>query len=149
MRLFADGVKDMVEKHWNEIALDKNTVPLNVNWMQYVQLERMGLWKAWTVRKDDELIGYCTWFINKHIRYQNTTYCTGDVFWVKPEYRSGWTGFKMFKTCFERGLPRPCKVIENEKHSFQDGRVGKLFERLGMKPIETMYSCYLPDDIPK
>jgi hypothetical protein len=69
-------------------------------------------------------------------------YATADVFFILPERRKGMVGYRLFAEAF-KALPKPCKVLINEKLHFKDGRVGKLLERLGMKPIEVVYSKYI------
>jgi hypothetical protein len=66
------------------------------------------------------------------------------VFFILPEHRNGLVGYRLFSEAL-KALPKPCKVLINEKIGFKDGRVGKLLERLGMKPIEVVYSRYLKE----
>lgn len=142
--LLAEGVEELTRQHWEEIALDKEQVPLDTNWREYLQLEATGRWRAFAARKNGKLIGYITWWIGKHVRYRGTTYCEADVFFILPEHRNGLVGYRLFSEAL-KALPKPCKVLINEKIGFKDGRVGKLLERLGMKPIEVVYSRYLKE----
>lgn len=142
--LLKEGIAQTVFQHWNEIALDKESVPMDVDWSRYLNWERLGHWRAFTARSDGVAIGYICYWIDHHIRYQNTIYATADVFFVKPEFRRGWVGIKLFKESF-KALPKPCKVLVNEKLHFEDGRVAKLLEMLGMKPIEIVYSKFLKE----
>lgn len=143
-RLMADGVVEITRQHWNEIALDKATVPLDTDWDRYLRHEAAGAWRAFSARKDGLVIGYICWWLDHHIRYQNTVYATADVFFILPEHRRGLVGYRLFSEAL-KALPRPCKVLINEKLHFQDGRVGRLLERLGMKPIEVVYSKFLSE----
>lgn len=143
-RLLAEGVADMTVKHWREIAMDQASVPLDTDWSRYVGHEDAGNWRAFTARKDGKLIGYLCFWLDNHIRYQGTLYATADVFFVLPEHRKGMVGYKLFSEAL-KALPKPCKVLINHKLHFEGGRVGKLLERLGMKPIEVVYSTYLKE----
>jgi GNAT superfamily N-acetyltransferase len=141
--LIDSGVKDIVARHWEEIALDKASVPLDTDWDKYQSLEDSGSWRAFAARCDGKLIGYISYFIDFHVRYKTTRYVEADVFYILPEYRNkSRAGLILFQE-FLAALPKPCKVLINEKLTFKDGRVGRLLEYLGMKPIEVVYSKFL------
>jgi len=143
--LIRDGVVEITKRHWQEIALDKEDVPLDTDWRKYQALEDSGSWRAFAARRDGRVIGYITYFIDFHVRYRTTRYVEADVFFVLPEYRKGTgAGLAMFRA-FMQALPKPCKLLVNEKITFQDGRVGRLLEHLGMKPIEVVYSKFLKE----
>lgn len=141
-RLLDEGIAEVVRAHWHEIAMDKEQVPLDTDWDRYLSQERAGMWRAFSARLDGRPIGYICWWIDHHIRYQTTIYATADVFFILPQHRAGMVGYKLFSESL-KALPKPCKVLINEKLHFQDGRVGKLLERLGMKPIEVVYSKFM------
>jgi GNAT superfamily N-acetyltransferase len=141
-RLLDEGIAEVSRKHWEEIALDKATVPLDTDWNRYLHYESLGAWRVFSARVDGKPVGYICWWIDHHIRYQSTIYATADVFFILPEHRKGMVGYRLFAEAF-KALPKPCKVLINEKLHFKDGRVGKLLERLGMKPIEVVYSKYI------
>lgn len=143
-RLLDDGVAEIARKHWEEIALDKASVALDADWDRYLRHEAAGAWRAFSARRDGRVIGYICWWIDHHIRYRGTIYATADVFFILPEHRKGMVGYRLFSEAL-KALPKPCKVLINEKLHFQDGRVGRLLERLGMKPIEVVYSTFLPE----
>lgn len=143
-RLLDEGIAEVVRAHWEEIALDKATVPLDTDWDRYLRNEALGTWRVFSARRGGVPIGYICWWIDHHIRYQATIYATADVFFILPAHRNGLVGYRLFSEAF-KALPRPCKVLVNEKLHFQDGRVGKLLSRLGMKPIEVVYSKFLAE----
>lgn len=138
----SEGGLDLFQNHWREIALDKDTVPLDVDWRRYYAAEAEGLWRVFAARDGKRIVGYISWYIGPHVRYKSTTYCAADVFYLDPAYRKGTTGYRMIKAALE-ALPRPCKVLMTEKLHFKEGRVGRLFERLGLRPIEQVYSMTL------
>ena len=142
--LMVHGLLDLTQAHWQEIALDKDSVPLDIDWKRYFDAERAGLWRVFAAQEEEtkQLAGYISWGVGPHVRYKNTTYCIADVFYLAPQYRKGSTGYRLFKEAFA-ALPRPSKIIVSEKLHFKDGRVGKLLERLGLRPIEKVYSMTL------
>jgi hypothetical protein len=45
-RLLDEGIADVSRKHWEEIALDKATVPLDTDWNRYLHYESLGAWRV-------------------------------------------------------------------------------------------------------
>jgi len=140
--LLADGVDELTRRHWQEVAGDCEAVPLDCDWSLYLAAEARGEWRAFAARKDGRMIGYICWWINRPIRYRSTLYCECDVFWIAPEHRKGLTGYRLFVEALN-ALPKPCRVILQEKLTFKDGRVGRLLERLGLRPVEIVYTTFL------
>jgi GNAT superfamily N-acetyltransferase len=128
-------------EHWEELAENKDIVPLDPDYERYYMLESINSLLFVTIRKNGELIGYFIGIINKGLHYQTTIDCRMDIFYVRKQERGGSLGIKLFKAVEKelraRGVDRwyvGCKV----KHD-----VGKLFERLGFNAIETFYSKVL------
>lgn len=140
--LLSDAAGIVTYRHWQEIALDKDEVPLVIDWLALLNEERIGRFRVFTARLDGGLIGYISFRFFKPERYATTLYVTDDVFWMAPEHRKGLTGYKMLKAAIE-ALPRPCKLQFKEKLTFEDGRVGALLERLGLHATEVLYSAWL------
>ena len=69
-----------------------------------------------------------------------------DIFWLDPSYRQGWAGIRLLKLT-EKGLKEiGVKVLHfNAKLHFEASRgtIGKLFERMGYRPVETVYSKFI------
>lgn len=141
--LLDEGLADLVKLHWEEIALDKEKVPLDVDWDRKLSLEASGAWRVFTARRDDILVGYISFYIHESaVNYKSTRYIHDDVFWLCPSERRGLTGYRLLQKSIA-ALPRPCKLQMKVKLGFEGGRVGKLLERLGLSPIEVVHSAYL------
>jgi len=127
--------------HWEELAENRDCVPLDPDYERYLLLDSAGELLFVTIRKNGALIGYFIGIINKGLHYQSTIDCRMDIFYVRQEERGSSLGIKLFKAVEKelraRGVDRwyvGCKV----KHD-----AGKLFERLGFNPIEVFYSKML------
>lgn len=142
--LLDDGVEQLVEQHWGEIALDKADVPLAIDWTAMLADELNGTFKVFTARDGARLVGYVSCHLFYPARYTATLYVNDDVLWLHPDYRKGLAGYRML-AAFLRAIPKPCKVQMKEKLTFKEGRVGKIFERLGLTAVETVYSAYLSE----
>ena len=99
-----------------------------------------------TVRDGPALVGYVFVLVFPHLHYASTLWAQTDIFWLDPAYRQGLAGYRMLrimeKSLKEAGVKA---VAVNVKLHFEASRgtIGKLFERLGYKPIETIYSKYI------
>lgn len=73
--------------HYDEVALYKDSVPLDVDWERYAALDQLGMLKVFTVRSGETLVGYAVFFVGPHMHYRRTSYANNDVLFVHPRYR--------------------------------------------------------------
>lgn len=133
-------LRPLLVRHWNEIALDKAAVPLDVDEARYRILDEGGNLVIITARDGVRLVGYVVAILSSHLHYASTLFGAIDVFWLDPAYRAGVNGIRLF-TELELELKRRGvrKMIGQTK--LGAGRdVSRLFEYLGWKPIETVFS---------
>jgi hypothetical protein len=91
---------DFLEIHYDELALHKDTIPLNPDYDRYLSLESKNQLKIYTLRTDEHiLIGYAVFFISPMIHYKSTICATNDLLYISKEYRQGMTGIKFIKYC--------------------------------------------------
>jgi len=87
----------LLEKHWEEVALNKEKIKLNPDWDAYANLEDAGILKIFTARDDRKLVGYFVVFVKSHIHYKDHLFCYNDVIFVDEEYRKGFTSTRLIK----------------------------------------------------
>ena len=83
-------------EHWKEIALDKKVIPLDPDWNRYATMDSQGYLHMMTVRDDGILIGYYLAIVMSHLHYKSSMTAWSDIFYLHPDYRFGWTGYKLF-----------------------------------------------------
>ena len=138
-----DGWDKLLERHWREIAINRDTVPLDPDWEKYEALERLGQWRVFTGRRDGAIVAYLAWFCHEGLHYRQTTFYESDVFYVDRPFRGGMTGVRLYRESM-RGFKRPSIVHARAKlHAEEALRVGKLLERLGFTQVEVLYSLRL------
>jgi hypothetical protein len=129
----------LFEKHWREVALNQDTVPLAPDWDRYFSLDAAEVLRILTVRVAGDLVGYHFVFIYPHLHYNKTLFADTDMFWLDPEYRQGRTGYNLLKivrdTLKGSGVTRHSLRTKLHIQSFEP-----LLKRLGYKPVETVYS---------
>lgn len=128
--------------HWEEMALDKDLIKIDMDVERYANLDAMNMIHVTTVRDEGSIVGYVICFIIRHMHYAKAgEMALADMYWLKPEYRKGTTGARMFlameDSLRERGIIRAhmsCKI--HQDHT-------KLFERLGWKLTDLTFGKVL------
>ena len=136
-----EDARPLLEKHWEEIALNKDTIKLNPDWDAYADLEDAGILKIFTARLDGKLIGYFVTFVRSHIHYKDHLFAYNDILYLDKDYRKGFTGAKLMKFA-EKCLKDDgvsVLVVNTKRHKPFD----VLLKWLGYKHIENIYSKVL------
>lgn len=129
--------------HWLEATADRS-VPLAIDWDVFEQLEEQGREVCVAVYWGDVLVGYAVYLLHDHLHYRGLRVAEADVFFLRPEDRSGFVGVKLFQVAErllkERGV---AEVWQREKLHVRPGRgahgVGSVFRYLGYRPVETIW----------
>lgn len=145
---WSDALRDealpLLRRHWEEVALDQDKVPLDPNWSAYASCDSMGLLAITTARVDGALVGYVSHFIVPNFHYLMLKVADNDIFWLAPEHRNSRIGINLLRHA-ERNLRNMgCnKIIMKEKVHIP---LGRLFEFLGYREIERVHAKTLIGD---
>jgi L-amino acid N-acyltransferase YncA len=143
MRSIHQEMQPLLHDHWNEIALDHHEVPLDPDWHRYFELDDKGSLSVLAARSEGELVGYHIAVISPHLHYKGTLHGITDVYYLKPGFRQGFTGIKMFKAVNEEMKRRGVvKLITGTKLHHDMGRI---FERLGYRETERVFTKIVGD----
>lgn len=135
-------LQPLLPRHWEELALDKESVPLDPNWPRYAEIEKAGAISMVTVRENGCLVGYCIMVLSPGLHYRTCYEARMDVFWLAPEVRNqAMPGVRLFRAVEKELKRRGVQRVYVGSKLHRD--VGRLFERLGYHPIETWYSKML------
>lgn len=104
-----DEASPLFERHWQEIANYKDTVPLNVDYEYYLGKDADGSLLSITVRKDGALIGYA-WFELKRLGHYKHVKCAhNDIIFIDKPHRGG-IGTRLIseceKICYSLGIDK-------------------------------------------
>jgi GNAT superfamily N-acetyltransferase len=138
-----DELRGIYPQHWAELAVAAD-IPLEPNYEGYRLLEHNNMLLLVTLRDGAKLAGYFIGFLMAELHYTSCTSCTGDIFYVLPEYRKQWAGVKLFRAVEaelrKRNITRwhVTSKISNMRGENKDS--GILLKRLGFTPVEVLYS---------
>lgn len=134
-------LQTLLPKHYEELALDQQRVPLSPQFDVYFERERRGELLFVTLRDAGEMIGYFIGFIAPGLHYSTCLTCTMDIFYVRKDRRTGSAGVRLFrfveKELRRRGVQR--WFMGSKVHA----DASALFERIGARPVEVYYSKWL------
>lgn len=131
--------KELLERHWSEVALNKGEIPLEVDVATYRQFDEAGIMHIVTVREDGKLIGYHASLVKTHLHYASSLTAFTDVYFIAPEKRTMPTvALRLFKeverTLKQRGVQR---IITTTKLHLDKSRI---FEHLGFTEVERVFT---------
>jgi GNAT superfamily N-acetyltransferase len=127
---------------FDDVGVDKDKFTAKCEESKYLALEKAGALCVTTLRVDGKVGGYYVALIlpNPHYDGQGLMAYT-DMYYVLPGLRRGNLGMKLFafaeKTWKERGA-----VKAYTSHKIHRDR-SKMFQALGWKPLDIMYSKIL------
>jgi len=140
---FLEEVQPLLPRHWEELALNKDKVPLAPQFEVYLERAARGEAMAVTLRSGGELVGYFVGFVAPGLHYKTCLTLIMDIFYVAPEFRGNMGGVKLFRAvereARRRGVQRMFVGSKWHKDS------SYLFERLGYEKVEVTYSTWLGD----
>tara|TARA_R110000868_G_scaffold340099_1_gene600763 strand:+ start:786 stop:1256 length:471 start_codon:yes stop_codon:yes gene_type:complete len=136
-----DEISNLLQDHWEEIALNKEKIKLNPDWGAYSVLYKSGKLGIYTARKEGKLIGYFVVIAGSNPHYKDHLFAVNDIIYLVPEHRKGFVGIKLIKYA-EKDLKNfgvSVFTINTKVHKPFDS----VLERLGFNLIERVYSKYI------
>lgn len=141
---FADNfesLKPMFELHFQELALNKDKVPLDPQYDFYLEAEARGEVMFVVGRERGKIIGYFIGFVRPGLHYQTCMTLHLDIFWIHPEHRGKAAGFQLFKVVEQEAKNRGVQRMFVGSKVHKDASF--LFEKLGYEKVEVYYSAWL------
>lgn len=143
---WSEFVKDAVElfpAHWEELALNKDKVPLSVQHDVYLAYEAAGQTLVVTLRQRGRLVGYFVGFVSPALHYSTCLTLQMDIFWTHPDIRGRLEGVKLFRAVETEAKRRGVQRIFYGSKLHKDA--SRLFEYLKMEPVEVYYTKWIGD----
>ncbi len=111
---FSDTIGDMqplLARHWDELALYKDAVPLSPDYARYAEMEAKNVLCVIAARDEGQLVGYAIFMVARGLHYSTTLWAQSDIFWVAPEHRRGGVGRALMQCAEERLAARGVAVV--------------------------------------
>ena len=86
-RLLDEGVEELLARHWEEVAVDHDSIPLAPDWDRAFALQAAGVLRTAALRRNGRLIGYNAFHVLQPLHYRMTTHAVNDVLYVDPDER--------------------------------------------------------------
>ena len=136
-----EELKPLLPLHYEELALNKDSVPLDPQYDIYLARDERGEVCFVTLREGGALIGYFIGFIAPGLHYKTCLTCTMDIFYVREDHRGKRGGIKLFRAVEtelrRRGVQR--WFVGSKCHK----DASRLFELMNFDRVEVYYSKML------
>lgn len=132
-------------RHWQELALFKDRMPMAMQFPEYVRREQVGSLFLATVRLDGRIAAYYVTQVAPGFHYGTTLTGTMDLIYVVPELRDRGLAYPLFR-CVERELKR--RGVQLWYSGYKTGnpnQLDRLLPVLGFQPADTYMVKWIGD----
>jgi len=136
-----DEIIPLLKEDWGEIEHNKDLRKFAPAWSLYEELELLNILSIFTVRDDEELIGYFVVMTMPSLHCEGINQAMCDLVYLRKKYRKGLIGYKLFKfaeECVRQDGADVLHVTTTEINPI-DG----LMLKLGYNKIETKFEKVL------
>lgn len=130
-----DDLQALLPAHYEELAPYKD-VPLDPDKDFFVKADEAGLIRVFAARENKALVGYAVYFVRQDIHYKSVKLAQQDLLFVAPE-RRGRFGIRFIRWCEEQLKGEGVRLVMCHAKVHND--FGAVFERMGYKPVDTIY----------
>jgi len=126
----------LLVKHKDEICLYED-FDLDPDWGAYKRLQELGMFKIFTARNEDKLIGYVAFAIHHNLHYRARKHAVQDVLYLDPTHRGRMMGVKLIKFADDVLRDNGVHLVSQHvkiKHDFSP-----LLEYIGYEQVEKIY----------
>lgn len=136
-----EEAKPLLEKHWEELAVFKNKMPLDPNYEIYFAREARGETLLGTLRSDGALVGYWMNFVAPGLHYKSTLTMTMDILWVHPDHRGSLGGVRLSECIKKEAARRGVKLwyAGSKNHK----AIAWFLTGLGMEKVEEYFALWI------
>ena len=131
-----ESVVGLLKQHYEELSVTKG-FELNPDYEVYRQAAEKGTCRAVACKDNGEVVGYIVYFIGINLHYKDCLLATEDIYYLKPEYRRGMTGVRMFKFAEEYLKTLGVNMVRYSTKTHMDNT--RLFDFLGCSFIEKVF----------
>ena len=133
-----DDIQVLIKEHWEEIAHNKDVIPLDPNYDLYEKMEAAGRLIICAARLEGELIGYSLFFLTYPMHYQTTLVATNDLLFMRKAYRGSHYGVSLIRESEAKVLALGAKKVAwhiKPEHDFSP-----ILKKMGYQLDEILYA---------
>lgn len=143
--LYAEA-KPMLERHFKEIALYQDRIPLSPDTERYLAGEKQGSLIIVTAREDGNLVGYASVVIGKRMHNVTIVSALIESLWLAPECRGKGAGSGMFDAVEEVARSRGALTVHCHS-KIQHPALSFLLGKRGYEQVEIVHSKFLSEGV--
>jgi hypothetical protein len=136
--------KAIIGHHYEEVETLKS-FGLDIDYDTYESLYNSKKLVFITAKEGNDLVGYIVFFVTPHLHYKNCLTAHEDLYYLKPEYRKGFNGIKMFR--FAQDYLKDIGVdlvLYATKVGYDNSSI---FKYLGCQPLDKVFTKLLQQPI--
>ena len=95
------NLDEMLRAHWEELSAHKEEMPLDVDYQRLVDYDDQGIYRVWTARDGDTLVGYIAFYVYVPPHHRRTLIAVDDGYYLDPAHRRGWVGVRMWRAALD------------------------------------------------
>jgi len=143
MGIFLDKAKDILYRHWEELALNKDKIQLSPDKEKSCKLQDIGVLKNIVIyNENEEIVGYSVLLIQPALHYSCDTFAHVDIIYVDKQYRSSSLGARLLLATENIAKENGASVILHHAKP-NVPMIIKPLEKLDYKLYEFIYGKYL------
>ena len=133
-----DAAQPLLQRHWEEVALDRDKIPLALDLALYDALADAGVLWVVTARDAGVLVGYYTVLVQKHLHFSTTLTAFTDLIFLEKTHRKGRAGQRLIEAA--EAMLSGLGVKQILTGTKQKPDLGPLLRRMGYGLHEVSYS---------
>lgn len=130
-------IEPLLQMHWEEIAHFKD-ICLAPDFGRYEAMERAGVLRIFTARRNGELIGYAVFMVCPSLHYRGSVQAAQDILFVAPQYRAGRVGVAFIMFCDDQLRDEGVQVSLQHVKAAHD--FGPMLVKLGYQLVDLIYA---------
>lgn len=131
-------------EHYDEIAVQKDRMPMRPDVAAYQGLEAMGALQILVARDDGRMVGYVVSIIRPHMHYADVQCGFEDAYFLTKSHRRGMIGVRLISQAVRHMRAVGCKKAFFTTKLALD--MGRIFEHLGFAQTDAIYSKWIEGD---
>lgn len=123
-------------RHWEELALFRDKMPLAPQFAEYIRRERAGQLFLVTVRVDGRIAAYYTAQVAPGFHYGATLTAHMDMMFVVPDQRERGLALPLFRKVEDELRRRGVQLWYSGYKAHKPNQLDRLLPRLGFQPAD-------------